>query len=77
MFLNFGSFPLSLSLSLARSTIWSTSIGLAFFNLLPLPHLDGALILAALLETLRGSGFYPRPSFHSGTVSLAEMVIKG
>lgn len=38
--------------SRSRSTIWSTSIGLAFSNQLPLPHIEGAFILAALLETL-------------------------
>lgn len=35
-------------------------VGLASFNLLPLPHLDGAFMIAALLETLSGRAPYRR-----------------
>lgn len=34
------------------SSIWSISLGLAFFNSLPLPHLDGIHILAATFDCL-------------------------
>ncbi|GAA5992205.1 hypothetical protein JCM10908_001819 [Rhodotorula pacifica] len=53
----YGIVPLGLQRVLEQlySAIWSTSVGLAFFNLLPLEHLDGAHILAALLDVLSAS----------------------
>ncbi|GAA5935167.1 hypothetical protein JCM10213_000665 [Rhodosporidiobolus nylandii] len=70
--------PLGLDLAFERffAAVTSISLSLAFFNLLPLPHLDGSHILSALLYSLTPPSL-PTSRRPTSSVSIEDGLLAG